>query len=340
MVNFRQHYRFAILFLVGLFAFTVCCSCQATAKQTGTPEKITIGCVNSPISVLVQIAFSNGYFAEEGLDATPQHYDSGKAAIQSMTEGKADLVTAATTATMFSIIGGQEIMILAVIHSTSKNVAILVRRDHGIVKPEDLKGKTIGFARGTTGDYFADVFLRAHGIKRTEIKIVDLKPSEMAAALHTGIVDAVSIFNAPFIQRQLEREYGDKGQPFYGESLFTHIACLVARQDYVKQHPVTIRKVLKALIKAENFARQKPEEARRLVAKFVPLLNSSNLEDLWNDLFLRVTLDQPLIVDLEDESKWAINNGLTKRRDVPNYLNFIYFDGLQAVRPESIRVTR
>jgi sulfonate transport system substrate-binding protein len=338
MVNFRAHYRLAILFLVG-FVFTICCSCQSAAKHAGAPEKITIGCGNSPISALVQIAFTNGYFAEEGLDATPQKRDSGKEALQLVTEGKADLATVATTPIMFSILGGQETMILAVIHSTSKNVAILVRRDHGIVKPEDLKGKKIGFVRGALGDYYADVFLRAHGIKRTEIKVVDLKPSEMAAALHSGTVDAVSIWNPLFIQRQLE-ESGDKGQLFYDESLFTYIACLAARKDYIKQHPETIKKVLRALIKAENFARQRPEEARRLAAEFFPLLDRSNLEVLWKDLFLRVTLDQPLIMDLEEQSKWAINNGLTKRRDIPNYLNFIYFDGLRAVRPESIRITR
>lgn len=339
MVNFRHQYRYAILFLVG-FAFIVCCSSQATAKQAGTPEKITIGCADVCISILVQIAFSNGYFAKEGLDATPQHHESGKAALRSVTEGKADLATAATTAIMFSILGGEETMILAAIESSSKNQAILVRRDRGIAKPEDLKGKKIGFMRGTSGDYFADVFLRAHGIKRTDIKIVNLKPSESAAALHTGIVDAVSIWSPPFVQRQLERVSGDKGQLFYGESLYTKIGCLAARQDYIKQHPETIRKVLKALIKAESFARQRPEEARRIVAKFDPQTDSSTLEVMWNDLFLRVTLDQPLIVDLEEQTKWAINNGLTKRRDIPNYLNFIYFDGLQAVRPGSIRITR
>jgi hypothetical protein len=38
-----------------------------------------------------------------------------------------------------------------------------------------------------------------------------LKQADMATALHTGRIDAASIWNPLFIQRQLERESGDKG---------------------------------------------------------------------------------------------------------------------------------
>jgi sulfonate transport system substrate-binding protein len=255
-------------------------------------------------------------------------------------EGKADLATVATTPILFSILADQKIMILAAIEATSNNEAILVREDRGIVKPADLKGKTIGFVRGASGDYFADVFLKAHGIKRAQVKTVDLKQGEMASALNTGRIDAASIWNPLFIQRQLERESGDKGRLFYGGTLFTEIGCLAARQDFVKQHPETIRKVLRALIKAEKFAIKEPAEARRLIAEFVPQMDRPILDAMWNDLSLRVTLDQSLIVDLENQTKWAINSGLTQRKNMPNYLDFTYFDGLQTVRPETVRITR
>jgi len=108
----------------------------------------------------------------------------------------------------------------------------------------------------------------------------------------------------------------------------------------VKKHPETVKKVLRALIKAEKFARQSSREARQVVADFVPEMDRSILDLLWPDLFLRVSLDHSLIVDLEDQTKWAIHSRLTKRKDMPNYLDFIYIDGLRSVRPESARITR
>jgi len=45
-------------------------SCQKENKVLGPPEKITIAYATSANAILVYIAFANGYFAEEGLDAT------------------------------------------------------------------------------------------------------------------------------------------------------------------------------------------------------------------------------------------------------------------------------
>ena len=341
MIGFKSHHRFTVLFLVGFVVivfFTV--GCQPSSKQAGLPEKVTIGYSGACISILAHIALSKGYFAEEGLDATPQHHTSGKGALQSVLEGKADFATVATTPILFSILSGQQPLIVAAIESSSTNVAILVKKDSGIARPADLKGKTIGLVVGASGDYFADVLLKANGISRAQVKIVNTMPEDMAAALHTGRVDAVSTWNPLFFQQQLEKASRDKGRLFYGETLFTEIGCMAARQDYVRKHPETVKKVLRALIKAEGFARQRPKEARQVVADFVPEMDGPILDALWPDLFLRVSLDQPLIVDLEDQTKWAINSGLTKRRDMPDYLDFIYLDALRAVRPESARISR
>jgi NitT/TauT family transport system substrate-binding protein len=55
-------------------------------------------------------------------------------------------------------------------------------------------------------------------------------------------------------------------------------------------------------------------------------------------LALTVTLPQALLVVMEDEARWSIKNSLTDRKEVPNYLNFIYFDGLMAVKPDAVTI--
>ena len=87
---------------------------------------------------------------------------------------------------VFAVMGGKKITTLAVIQTSNRNEAIVARRDQGIAKPSDLKGKKIGLTLGTTGDFFADSFLLAHGIDRKHVKIIDMKPDEMAAALAHG----------------------------------------------------------------------------------------------------------------------------------------------------------
>jgi NitT/TauT family transport system substrate-binding protein len=336
MINFQTQSHFTVLVLtaIAVIALTVT-GCQQQ-KQAGPPEKITIAYSTSFSAVLVHIAFTKGYFGEEGLDATPQPHASGKEALQSVLEGKADLATVADTPIMFAIMNGKKISTLAVIQTTN-NEAIVARRDRGIAKPSDLKGKKIGLTLGTTGDFFADSFLLAHGIDRKHVKIIDLKPNEMAAALGMGKVDAVSAWNPT--ATQLKKKLGSKGIVFLGESIFTEMFCVSAGQEYVKNNPVAIKKVLRALLQAETFVQQQPEEARCLVAEFIKT-DKVILDETWDNFTFRVVLDQALLVDLEEQTRWAMKNRLTKRKDMPNYLDFIYVDGLQAVKPAAVRIIR
>jgi NitT/TauT family transport system substrate-binding protein len=108
---------------------------------------------------------------------------------------------------------------------------------------------------------------------------------------------------------------------------------------YATKHPETIRKVLRALIKAEIFAQQDPVEARRLVADFIKV-DKVLLDEIWPIYIMRVTLDQALLVDLEVQTRWLWKGGLTVRKDMPNYLDFIYTEGLLAVKPEAVRILR
>jgi NitT/TauT family transport system substrate-binding protein len=325
----------------GIFLLSSCLflsvSCQQPDKPAGPPEKVTIAYTNNFNPVLVHIAFAKGLFKEEGLDATPQPHAFGKPALQAVLEGKADIATVADTPIMFAVMDGRKIAILAVIQSADRNEGIVARRDRGISKPSDLKGKTIAVTRGTTSDFFAETFLIVHGIDRKQVTIIDLKPDEMATAIATGKVDAAASWNPNLTQ--LQKDLGTNGLTFYGETIYTEAFCVAAGEDFVKRHPGAVRKFLRALIKAEAFIKQHPEEARRLVAEFIKA-DKALLEEIWDIYNFRVTLDQALLVSLEEQTRWAIKNRLTQRRDMPNYLDFIDVDGLRAVKPEAVRIIR
>lgn len=301
------------------------------------PEKITIAYSTASNAMLVYLTLAKDYFMVEGLDVTPQPYSFGKLALQALIEGKADIATSGDTPIVFAIMNGKKITILATIQTSDKNEGIVVRQDKGIAKPSDLKGKKIGVTLGTTGDYFLDSFLLAHSIQRNQVTMVDMKPVEMSAALGTGRVDAVSTWNPTLTK--LRKELGSKASTFYGETIYTETFSIVAGQEYVTKNPETIKKVLRALIKAEVFARQNPAEARRIAADFIKA-DKALLDETWNYFNFQVTLDQALLVNLEEQSRWVVKNGWTTRRDMPNYLDYIYLDGLAAIKPDAVRIIR
>jgi NitT/TauT family transport system substrate-binding protein len=201
----------------------------------------------------------------------------------------------------------------------------------------DLKGKKIGVTRGTTSDFFTEAFLSVHDIGRKQVTIVDLNPDEMAAALALGKIDAASTWNP--VLAKLQRNLQNNGLTFYGEEIFTETFCVVAGQKFVKQRPEAVKKFLRALIKAETFVKEHPEASRRFVAEFIKA-DKVLLDMTWDIFDFRVLLDQSLLIDLEEQTRWAMKTRLTTHRNMPNYLDFVYADGLLAVRPEAVRIIR
>ena len=60
----------------------------------------------------------------------------------------------------------------------------------------------------------------------------------------------------------------------------------------------------------------------------------------WQEGTFDLFLDQSLIATLEDQARWAIKNNLTNATKIPNYLDYIYIDALEAVKPEAVTIIR
>ena len=100
-----------------------------------------------------------------------------------------------------------------------------------------------------------------------------------------------------------------------------------------------IRNVLAALVDAETYTQQNPEEAQQIIANRLGQ-NKSYISEVWPKYHLIVSLDQSLIIAMEDEARFAIQNNLTDKREVPNYRYNIYRDGLDAIKPQAVTIIR
>lgn len=300
-------------------------------------EKVTVSYAVPPYTVLADIAQAKGFFLQEGLVVQPMFHTTGKAALEDVIEGNADFATVAETPFMFAVMNGEKVSIIATIQASSKFNGIIARKDRGILSPRDLKGKKISMPAGTTADFFLDVFLANQGISRPEIVIMDLGPELVPDALAHGRIDAASAFQIYLVQAQ--RKLGKNGITFYDEDIYTETFNITARQDFIRTHPGRVRKLVRSLIRAEEYVAGHPDESRKLMADFRGI-DPGMLKQLWEGNTFRATLDQSLIFSLEDESRWAIRRGLTGRARFPDYLDYIYPDALASVKPKAVRIVR
>ena len=302
-----------------------------------TPLQITIACPRNISTSLVIIANQKGFLARGGDRTVLLPFESGKAALARMLAGGADLALVAETPLAEAILADAQFKILATVRQSSRDVAIVARRDRGIQAPADLRGKVIGYTKGTSGHFYLDTYCLVNKIDLGGLRLVNLPPLELRSALLDGRVDAVSTWNphVAFLTDQL----GAGAAVFQDETIYTELFCLVARPDFIRDHPAQVKALLEGLFRAMDFVAQSPAEARDLVAAYTqvpPALVAQSLSR--HDL--KVRLDQALILGLESEGRWFLESGAVKRRELPDVLRYIYLPALLEVKPQAVQVIR
>lgn len=95
--------------------------------------------------------------------------------------------------------------------------------------------------------------------------------------------------------------------------------------------------VLVLAVHAGRFCNDSPDAASQLAAEALKM-NVADLKALWPQYRFNLTLDQSLLLALEDESRWAIRNKLIDGADMPNYLNHVALDALKAVSSAAVTI--
>lgn len=309
-------------------------------KYTGPMEKITLGVEKSLLPSLVWVAENKGYFAQNGVEVTIKEFDSGRAAFTAMlNEGGLDMVTVAQTPVMFNSFNRSDFAIVSTMVSSYNDVFVLGRRDRGIAKVSDLRGKKIGVTMGSTGQYFLGLFLNNAGIGLSEVNLVDIKTGELVKNVEAGAVDAISTWQPRVYNAQ--KALGENGITFPPRKIFREDFYFVPNQYFLQTHPVSITRFLQAISQAEDFIKNhdNEEEAVVIVANRLGL-EKDFVASVWDDFQFGLFLDQTIVKTLEDEAQWAIQNKLTEKTVVPNYLDYMSVDALKKVAPGKVQIKK
>ena len=314
-----------------LFAANVCAQEERT--------EIILGCEKSFLTASVWIAESKGYFQEEGINVTIKEYDSGKASFHAMIRDNAsDISTVAQTPIMFNSFKQNDFAIIAAMVHSDNDVKVLARQDKGIKNPLDLKGKKVGMTKGSTGQFFLDLFLTYKGLTFSEVEAIDFGPADLPQALADGQVDAICTWE-PHIMHAKEL-LGEKAFLLSIEAIYREDFYFVVTDNFIENNPGVLRRFLKAIEKGEEFIQENKEESIDIVYKRLKLHKGPCAPLIWDMFNFELILDQSVLTSLEDEARWAIRVGLTDKKEVPNYLDFIYMDALDEVKPEAVTIIR
>jgi len=318
---------FTLLTVFGSF------SCSK-GNYSGKMETVTIGATPIELNALIYVAEECRFFANNGVQVVFKDYDTGIAAVNGLLKGEVGIALASEFVIVGKSLQKQDVLGLATIDKLMIYY-IIARADRGIKSTADLKGKRIGVSRQTITEFYLGRMLELNGMRIEQVTLVDTKVSDMAGAIAGGDVDAVVTWE-PHVT-QIEQQVGSTVIIWPVQSGQVAYWNIVATEFWIRNHPELAYRFLRSLAQAEEYIIQNPAEAKVILQKRLKL-NDTYMATVWPQNQFSLSLDQSLIAAMEDEARWMIKHSLTRERTIPNFTDYIYIDGLKAVKPEAVRI--
>lgn len=332
--------RLAALLLIIAILGVACAAYWLRANQQDDPTAMPSTAIRVALPTLVScgafyVGLDRGFFAKRNLQVTVQPFAMGRLALNAVKTDNADLAVMADTAFMFSVIRGDKLATLGTVFASRRNIAVVSRQDSGIHSAHDLIGKNVATVNGTNNQYFLDALLVSGNVDRSLVNIVYLPPDQLVSSLKEGKIDAATLWHPTFYKAQ--QALGMPITRIYGDDIFVFRFLLGGKSDYVKQNSKTMRELLEALDESNKFIYAHPTQARSIIGNALGL-DPATLANDFDPTDFKLSLDQTLLLALDEQTRWAVRRNMAPEGTQPNYLDFMQQAPLASVRADAVKI--
>ena len=234
---------------------------QALAQ---TPLPIRIGYQATP-DWLLFTARELKLFEKAGLAPTYVKFVAGAPMIEAAQSKSIDVADLGTVPFLVGLSQGVDWVMIGISTEGAYTEGVAARKESGINTPADLKGKRIGYFKGSTAQYGLIMALRQQGIRLDQVTLLDMPPAEQLAALANKEIDAAMVWE-PWMQRMVH-EANAKIIATEGDfGIYTNVTGYAARRDWLRDNKETAVRFLQALLTAYDVLQKDPSIGVRTLA--------------------------------------------------------------------------
>jgi len=236
----------------------------------GALKEIRIGYQKTGVLVITrQRGTLEKHFASQGIDVKWVEFSSGPPMMEAMNVGSVDYGAVGDSPPVFAQAAGAAI-VYAAGQPITNGQGILVPRDSPIRSIADLRGKRIGFTKGSSAHNVVVQTLEKAGLTYADITPVYLTPPDAGPAFANGSIEAWAIWD-PYFAIGETRQNGrilvnareiTKSNSFY-----------IANRDFAKNHGAILQQIVDVTTAAGQWAEQHRDEVAKSLAAItgVPL---------------------------------------------------------------------
>ncbi|KVN44127.1 taurine ABC transporter substrate-binding protein [Burkholderia territorii] len=186
-----------------------------------------------------------------GYKVTFRKLDSGADVIRALASGSVQLGEAGSSPIAAGLSQGLDISLFWVLDNINDAEALVARNGSGVTSVAALKGRKIGVPFVSTSHFHTLVALQAAGVNPNDVKIVNLRPPEVAAAWTRGDIDATYIWDPVLAKvKQSGTVLTTSGQVAKESGKATFDGFVVSRK-FARANPEFVERFVKVLAAAD-----------------------------------------------------------------------------------------
>ncbi len=221
---------------------------KAVAKAAKSPGNITLGVADQAgtgsqalleAAHLITPAGSNVYKLKGySLKLTFNDETNGPADLQAVDAGSDQIAGVGNAPPVFADSSGDGLVLVGELGGPVNSAGLLVAPNSGINTIQDLAGKTIGVGTGTSADFHFLQTLKAAGLSKSQVNVVNVSGGNGVAELESGAIQAYDTWS-PFIEALEDKGYKEiindtyQGKPFSNASYQVASASALKNPKYV-----------------------------------------------------------------------------------------------------------
>jgi sulfonate transport system substrate-binding protein len=247
-------------------------------------------------------------------------FTSGPPLLEAANAGAIDIGGVGNTPPIFSAAANAKITVVQAGQHKGPGDAILVPGDSPIQKPEQLKGKTIGVAQGSSAHGQLLSVLNKFGIALSDVKINYLQPSDAYAAFTQHRIDAWSIWD-PYTSQALLQAHARSivnGSSGTANGYSFQVAATTALADSGKA--AAIKDYLARIAKAQKWSDTHKDEWASAWSKVTGLDPAVAKASVNDGATLPIPLDDKVIA-----SEQQLADAFAAAKVIPAKLTFAHF---------------
>ena len=276
---------------------------------SGSGETVRLATGVDPSYTAIYVAEQEGFFEDHGVDVEVQKLEGGPAMAQAVIAGQSDMGTQSdgTTATQMAT----DPDLRAIADFQHSDTYIKVVWGPGVEDASDIKKLATlpGIMTLATVRY-----LESQDVDPDTVELVSASPPDVPTMLNRGDVDGTVIYE-PWATRSAE-EAGGEVVGSIGDFDVNYAQWLITDANWLEDHESEAAKVLAAIKDANDFIRDNPEEAQKIVEDAIRIPAEQTAAIMEDLVFETRDIDAEALERTKETSQFFVDTGVMEK--MPN----------------------